>query len=181
MNPDAGRARDHHGGYAPLVSIITPTFQHEHFIESCLRSVQGQQYDSWELIVVDDASTDRTPQIVESYAKRDSRIRLIRHDANYGVARLSDTYNQALAQSRGELIAVLEGDDEWTPNKLSTQVPVFRDPRVVLCYADYDQITADGVLIVRHGDRDAVGPGRSSPRQNLTYFSMLKSFGSDTV
>ena len=168
-------------GYTPLVSIITPTFQHEHFIESCLRSVQAQQYDCWELIVVDDASTDRTTEIVESYAQRDSRIRLMRHEANYGVSRLSDTYNEALAQCRGELIAVLEGDDEWMPNKLFTQVPVFRDPRVVLCYADYDQITADGVLIVRHRERDAIGAGRSSPRQNLNYFSMLKSFGSDTV
>jgi glycosyltransferase involved in cell wall biosynthesis len=181
MSHNARDAQSHQAEYTPLVSIITPTFQHETFIESCLRSVQAQQYVAWELIVVDDASTDRTAEIVAAYANRDPRIRLIRHHTNYGVSRLSDTYNEALVQSRGELIAVLEGDDEWMPDKLATQVPVFQDAGVVLCYADYDQITADGILIVRHGDPDAITPGRSSPRQNLQYFSLLKSFGSDTV
>jgi len=169
------------GESAPLVSIITPTFQHEAFIDSCLGTVLAQSYGSWELIVVDDASTDRTAKIVEGYVARDSRIRLIRHGTNYGVARLSETYNEALALSRGELIAVLEGDDQWSPSKLATQVPVFRDQRVVLCYADYDQVTTDGLLIARHGIRDAVGPIQSSLRQNLRFFSRLKSFGSDTV
>src|SRR3954454_9024597 len=121
---------------APLVSIIMPTFRHEEFIDASVRSVLAQSYGSWELIVVDDASPDRTAKIVEGYMARDSRIRLIRHEANYGVARLSETYNEALELSRGELIAVLEGDDEWLPEKLSLQVPAFAEASVVLCYAD---------------------------------------------
>jgi glycosyltransferase involved in cell wall biosynthesis len=168
-------------GDTPLVSIITPTYQHESLIDTCIRSVLAQSYRAWELIVVDDASTDRTAGIVAAYAARDTRIRLIRHARNYGVAGLSDTYNEALAVSRGELIAVLEGDDQWSPDKLVTQVPVFRDPHVVLSYSDYDQVTTDGLLIARHGVQDAVGPLRSSPRENLRYFSLLKSFGSETV
>jgi glycosyltransferase involved in cell wall biosynthesis len=165
----------------PLVSIIMPTFDHEEFIHSSLRSVLAQSYESWELIVVDDASRDRTAMIVDGYMARDSRIHLIRHQTNYGVARLSETYNEALALSRGSLIAVLEGDDEWVPEKLSIQVRVFTDPSVVLCYADYDEITSDGVLITRHGVLDAVSPSRSGATENLQFFSTLTSFGSNTV
>jgi glycosyltransferase involved in cell wall biosynthesis len=165
----------------PLVSIITPTYSHEGFIESCIRSVLAQRYDAWELIVVDDASPDRTPEIVAQLAASDPRIRLIRHTTNYGPYRLSDTYNEALALAGGELIAVLEGDDEWIADKLAQQVPVFRDPRVVLSYADYDEVTVDGLLIHRHGIRDAIAADRSGPSANLHFFSWLKSLGANTV
>src|SRR5215207_5731916 len=101
----------------PRVSIITPTFQHESFIRTCIKSVLAQENRSWALIVVDDASSDRTVEIVKQYIAQDQRIRLIRHSENYGIARLSDSYNEALALCRGELVAVLEGDDEWMPGK----------------------------------------------------------------
>jgi glycosyltransferase involved in cell wall biosynthesis len=166
---------------APLVSIITPTFCHEALIERCLRSVLAQSYAAWELIVVDDASTDGTSEMVERIAVSDHRICLLQHESNYGVARLSDTYNEALAQCRGDLVAVLEGDDEWAPDKLSLQVPAFRDPKVVLSYGDYDEATTDGLLIARHGVADAASSIRSGPRENLRFFSTLRSFGSNTV
>ena len=162
MSPDAELSQNPREPYAPLVSIITPTFQHERFIHSCLRSVLAQDYGRWELIVIDDASTDRTAQIVESYARRDSRIRLVQHQTNYGTARLADTYNEALAHCAGDLIAILEGDDEWRPKKLSAQVHAFQETQVILCYGDYDQVTADGLFIARHGVHDAVGPATSS-------------------
>lgn len=167
--------------YRPLVSIITPTFRHEAFIESCLRSVLAQTYPTWEVIAVDDASPDGTAEIVGQLAAGDHRIRLIRHQSNSGVARLSETYNEALAECRGQLIAILEGDDAWAPTKLAMQVPVFQDARVVLSYGDYDQVTTDGLLIGRHGVLDAVGPLRSDLLQNLQFFSTLRSFGSNTV
>lgn len=167
--------------YQPLVSIISPTYRHEGLIGSCIRSVLAQSYAAWELIVVDDASPDRTAEIVERFAAHDHRIRLVRHKSNYGPSRLSETYNEALAQCKGDLIAVLEGDDEWAAEKLSVQVEVFRDPQVVLCYSDYDQVTTDGLLIARHGIRDAAAQDRSGPRENLQFFSALKSFGAVTV
>jgi glycosyltransferase involved in cell wall biosynthesis len=166
---------------APLVSIITPTFRHQQFIERCLRSVMGQSYESWELVVIDDASPDNTAQIVERFTTQDHRIRLIRHQSNYGAARLCETYNEALGHCRGELIAILEGDDEWAPGKLAEQVPVFADERVVLCYSDYDEITSEGLLITRHGVSDAASLERSGLVQNLRFFSALKSFGANTV
>jgi glycosyltransferase involved in cell wall biosynthesis len=169
------------GGSGPVVSIVTPTFRHQHFIERCIRSVLAQSYPSWELIVIDDASPDATAQIVERFVGQDSRIRLIRHQTNYGAGRLSETYNEALAHCSGELIAILEGDDEWAPGKLAEQVPVFDDKRVVLCYSDYDEVTTEGLLIARHGASAAAAPARSGIKENLRFFSGLKSFGANTV
>lgn len=166
---------------APVVSIITPTFRHQQFIERCVQSVLAQSYSSWELIVIDDASPDATAQIVERFTTEDSRIRLIRHRSNYGAARLCETYNEALGHCRGELIAILEGDDEWAPGKLSEQVPVFDDKRVVLCYSDYDEVTTEGLLITRHGVSAAASSARSALLENLRFFSALKSFGANTV
>lgn len=165
----------------PVVSIVTPTFRHQQFIERCIQSVLNQRYGSWELIVVDDASPDDTPHIVERFTTQDRRIRLIRHESNYGVARLAETYNEALGHCRGELIAILEGDDEWAPGKLTEQVPVFNDQRVVLCYSDYDEVTTEGLLITRHGISDAPSRARSGLLENLRFFSALKSFGANTV
>jgi glycosyltransferase involved in cell wall biosynthesis len=165
----------------PLVSIITPTYRHQQFIERCLRSVLAQSYGVWELVVIDDASPDDTGRIVQQFAARDPRIRLVQHRSNYGAARLCEIYNQALGLCRGELIAVLEGDDEWVPTKLVQQVPVFEDETVVLCYADYDEVTADGFLITKHGMSDAAAQARSGLRENLRFFSALKSFGANTV
>lgn len=163
------------------MSIVTPTFRHQQFIERCVRSVLAQSYALWELIVIDDASPDATAQIVERFSSQDSRIRLIRHQSNYGAARLCETYNEALGHCRGELIAILEGDDEWAPGKLTEQVPVFDDKRVVLCYSDYDEVTTEGLLITRHGVSAAAGPIRTGLLENLRFFSALKSFGANTV
>jgi glycosyltransferase involved in cell wall biosynthesis len=178
--PDPGSAREAEH-ISPLVSVITPTYNHEEFIEACVRSVQAQSYRRWELIVVDDGSSDSTARIVKQLCHEDDRIRLIRHQYNLGPGRLAETYNQALAESKGDLIGVLEGDDSWVPEKLAEQVPVFRDEHVVLCYGDYDEVTADGRLITRHDHRDAIAPDRSGARDNLEFFSTLRSLGSNTV
>jgi glycosyltransferase involved in cell wall biosynthesis len=106
----------------PLVSIISPTFNHERFIGPCIESVLSQTDENWEMIVVDDGSTDHTWEIVTQFAGQDSRIRAFRQE-NRGLWRLAETYNFALGQSRGDLLAVLEGDDVWAHDKLAVQVP----------------------------------------------------------
>jgi glycosyltransferase involved in cell wall biosynthesis len=106
----------------PLVSIITPTYNHEKYIGACLDSVITQTYRHWEQIVVDDGSTDGTWDIVCEYATRDDRIRPLRQK-NKGIWRLAETYNFALTVSTGALVAILEGDDVWQPHKLARQVP----------------------------------------------------------
>jgi len=74
-----------------LVSIITPTYNHERYIGECIESVLKQTYKNWEMLIVDDGSSDKTVEIVEKYAAQDSRIKLILHDENYGPYRLKDT------------------------------------------------------------------------------------------
>jgi len=131
---------------SPLVSIITPTYNHELFIGECIKSVLAQIYDNWEMIIVDDGSTDRTWEIVQRYAEKDKRIRAFRQE-NKGIWQLAETYNFALEQSRGELIAILEGDDLWPPMKLSIQVPAHVSGGYTLSFGQVQLIDALGRLI----------------------------------
>ncbi len=110
--------------YQPLVTIVTPAYDQAGYIRRCVESVLAQTYPRWELIVVDDGSTDGTPDVVEAYG--DPRIRCIRLP-HRGLAALAETYNAALSRSSGELVAILEGDDLWPAHKLALQVPAFED------------------------------------------------------
>jgi glycosyltransferase involved in cell wall biosynthesis len=116
-----------------LVSFITPTYNQEKYIGDCIRSALAQTYPNWEMIIIDDGSTDRTPQIIKSFS--DKRIRYFRQD-NLGGHRLGITYNRALKKSKGELLAILEGDDFIPPDKLAIQVPHFSDNDVILTYGE---------------------------------------------
>jgi glycosyltransferase involved in cell wall biosynthesis len=134
----------------PLVSIITPTYNHEAFISNCIRSVLAQSYRNWELIVVDDGSSDGTWDTVQRLAANDRRIHPHRQERR-GIWRLSETYNFALSRASGSLIAVLEGDDYWPPYKLATQVRYHQgDPDLLLCYGQ--------VGLVRNGKQVALYP-----------------------
>jgi glycosyltransferase involved in cell wall biosynthesis len=113
------------------VSIITPTFNHARFIGACIDSVLAQGWASWEQIIIDDGSTDGTPDVVARYD--DPRIRYVRQK-HRGLERLAETYNDALAMCRAPLIAILEGDDYWPADKLAILAPTFADPDIVLAY-----------------------------------------------
>lgn len=128
----------------PLVSIITPVYNHEKFIQKCLESVIAQTYASWEIIIVDDGSTDHTWDIVRSYCE--PRIRYIRQE-NKGIEHLAETYNKALSMARGELIAILEGDDWWPVDKLQLQVHDFVDEDVVLSFGYTQEVDEQGKAI----------------------------------
>ena len=121
----------------PLVSIITPTYNHEKFIGKCIESVISQTYPHWEMIIVDDGSNDSTADIIKRF--KDNRIKYIKQERK-GIWRLSETYNKALKNSKGDLIAVLEGDDFWPDNKLEQQILTFEDPEVVLSWGKVDII-----------------------------------------
>ena len=117
-----------------IVSVITPTYNHEKFIKYCIESVLNQTYQNWEMIIIDDFSSDGTAEIIENYIKKDKRIKTIRHTENYGIYRLSDSYNEALKIARGEFIAILEGDDYWPKDKLEKQIVFFSNDKVVLVW-----------------------------------------------
>jgi hypothetical protein len=125
----------------PLVSIITPTYNHEKFIRDCIESVLQQTYREWEQVIIDDGSTDRTAEIVRSIG--DSRIRYI-HQENKGIEALPHTYNRALGTCSGDLVAILEGDDIWPPEKLSSLLPSFLQHNVVLAYGAVADVAANG-------------------------------------
>lgn len=125
----------------PLVSIITPTFNHRGFIGRCIESVLSQSYSNWEQIIIDDGSTDNTGDIARGY--HDPRIRY-EYQANQGPFELAKSYNRALSISKGELVAILEGDDYWPAAKLSTMIPAFLDHSVVLAYGEAADVDANG-------------------------------------
>ena len=126
-----------------LVSIITPTYNHEHYISDCIRSAQAQTYSNWEMIIVVDGSSDNTLSIARSFAEKDDRVQVYTQE-NVGIFRLSETYNFALSKSKGTFIAVLEGDDVWFPEKLALQVPTLeQDPSAVLSWGRAFSSTVD--------------------------------------
>lgn len=119
-----------------LVSIITPTYNHENFIGLCIESVLTQTFDNWEMIIINDCSTDNTINIISSYAREDKRIKVINHSYRWGLKKLKNTYNQALNISKGEFIAILEGDDYWPKDKLEKQIKTFKDKAIILSFGD---------------------------------------------
>lgn len=115
----------------PLVSIITPTFNHEKYIGECIESVKNQTFSDWELIIINDGSTDNTLEIAQKTAEDDQRIQVINQE-NKGIFKLAETYNKALGLSNGEFIAILEGDDYWEPQKLEIQVDVMKNDNAII-------------------------------------------------
>lgn len=101
----------------PLVSVVIGTFNRETYVRQAVDSVLEQTFRDFEVIVVDDASTDRTPEILKNYG---DRIRLIRRDYNSGLP--SMPRNQAVGLARGRYVAFLDSDDFWYPSKLKMQV-----------------------------------------------------------
>ncbi|NJE05554.1 glycosyltransferase [Thermococcus sp. M36] len=106
----------------PTVSVVIPTYNRANLLKRAIESVLNQGFRDFELIVVDDASSDNTPEVVESI--EDGRIRYIRLKKNSGgpVAR-----NTGIKKARGKFIALLDDDDEWLPNRLNVQVKKFEN------------------------------------------------------
>lgn len=128
-----------------LVSVVTPTYNHGAYIIDCIRSVQAQTYPHWEMLIVNDGSPDNTAQIVAEYIQKsgDTRIRLFNQE-NVGIFRLGETYNFALEQSKGEFVAILEGDDLWEPQKLERQVAAMTaNPSMVLSWGMAESVKDD--------------------------------------
>lgn len=125
----------------PTISVIMPAYNAASFIESAIRSVMRQTYQNWELLVLDDRSTDETASIAEKLASQDSRIRVIRREENSGGA--AKVRNQGITLARGEYIAFLDSDDEWLPEKLERQLAAMGSAD--FCYTSYAVIDAAGV------------------------------------
>lgn len=125
----------------PVVTVITPTYNNPDTLVEAVESVRSQSYERWEQLVVDDGSDVPAAETLRHV--NDPRVRVIRRQ-HVGIAGLASTYNAALQQARGELIAVLEDDDLWPRDKLAHQVPAFDDPDVVLSWGRAQWMDAGG-------------------------------------
>jgi teichuronic acid biosynthesis glycosyltransferase TuaG len=125
----------------PLVSIITPAWNVERVIGETIESVQAQTVADWELLIADDCSTDNTAAVIESYAAKDQRIKLIRQPRNGGPALARQA---AIEQAQGRFIAFLDSDDLWLPSKLERQVAFAREHRAALSFTAFRRINKDG-------------------------------------
>ncbi|HFC9253828.1 glycosyltransferase family 2 protein [Enterococcus faecium] len=121
--------------YEGLVSIIMPSWNTGNYISESIQSVINQTYRNWELIIVDDCSTDKTDAVVESF--NDDRIIYIKNEKNKGAA---VTRNIAMRKARGEWIAFLDSDDLWSPEKLEHQIKFMNNHNLVFSYHEYVKI-----------------------------------------
>ncbi len=120
-----------------LVSIITPTYNCAEFIARTIDSVQAQTYQNWEMIIVDDRSTDNTQEIVEEYIKKDERIKYHLLEVNSGAAVARTT---AMQLAQGSYMAFLDSDDIWTPDKLERQLRFMTENGYAFSCTAYEQI-----------------------------------------
>lgn len=124
-----------------LVSIIMPTYNCGDFIGITIDSVLEQTYRKWEIIIVDDASSDNTLEIVKKYMKNDSRIKYFRQERNLGAARAR---NKAIDLAAGEYIAFLDSDDLWMPKKLESQITYMKKSNHNFTCTSYTKIDENG-------------------------------------
>lgn len=122
-----------------LVSIIMPSWNTGRFIAESIQSVIDQTYGNWELIIVDDCSTDNTDEVVSSFA--DPRIKYFKNENNSGAAL---TRNRAMREASGEFIAFLDSDDLWTSDKLEKQIGFMVSNGYDLTYTEYEKIDEEG-------------------------------------
>lgn len=123
-----------------LVSVIMPSYNTGKFIAESINSVLSQSYTNWELIIVDDCSTDDTDNIVASFLK-DERIRYLKNKKNSGAA---ISRNYALREAKGKWIAFLDSDDLWMPEKLEKQIRYMEEKDYAFTYTDY-RIQLNGI------------------------------------
>lgn len=127
-----------------LVSVITPTYNCGKFIAETIESVQKQSYSKWEMIIVDDCSTDNTKDVVEQYQQQDSRIKYYCLAENSGAA-IART--KAMELACGQYIAFLDSDDLWMPEKLKKQIRFMIDNDYAFTNTAYQHMSEDGTLL----------------------------------
>lgn len=124
-----------------MVSVIMPCYNMESYVADSIASVQRQTYPHWELLIVDDASTDGTVETVKKLAEQDEKIHFVVKNEHSGIA---DTRNQCIQMAQGRFLAFLDADDIWHPEKIETQLRFMSDRNVSFTYTTYDWIDEEG-------------------------------------
>lgn len=131
-------------GIPNLVSIIMPSYNCSDYIEETINSVLAQTYVNWELIIVDDCSSDDTLEILKKVQDKDNRIIVHQLEVNSGAA---VARNKALEKAQGEYIAFLDSDDLWSPNKLELQINFMKNNNYIFTCTFYDKINENGASL----------------------------------
>ncbi len=126
---------------ADMVSIVVPVYNAERFLPETIGLVQKQTYRDWELILVDDCSSDNGAAIVRQYAKDDTRIRLIQQEVNAGAAR---SRNLGISQANGRYLCFLDADDIWTSQKLEKELAYMKEKKAAFVFTGYEFADAKG-------------------------------------
>jgi len=147
----------------PYVSIGLPVYNGERFLTETLDSLLAQTFENFELVISDNASTDRTQEICKDYAVKDRRIRYYRNEQNLGAAR---NYNRVFELSTGKYFKWAAHDDLCAPEYLERCVEVLnQDASVVLCYASTRQIDEHGTILRNFDAKSKLGS--SKPRERF--------------
>lgn len=125
-----------------LVSIIMPNYNSEKYVGATIQSVIDQTYQNWELLFVDDCSSDASLELVKSF--QDDRIHIFSMKENGGAALAR---NRAIEEARGRWIAFLDSDDLWAPNKLEKQISYMQENDISFSYTDYEVIDESNKII----------------------------------
>lgn len=126
----------------PLVTIVTPCYNAEKTISETIESVLSQTYKNWEMLIIDDGSTDNSQTLVNNYILKDNRIKYLQ--TTHPTGSPSEPRNIGIENARGEYIAFLDSDDKWLPNKLEKQMQFIDENHYDLVYSYYEKISWDG-------------------------------------
>ncbi len=126
----------------PMVSIIMPCHNGEKFIRQSIQSVLDQTYSNWELLVVEDKSSDLSVNIVKEYCEKDCRVKLLYNDRNTG--RPASPRNYGIEHATGAYLAFLDCDDTWKNSHLTNLLKLFDDERVIAAFSWYNRIDENG-------------------------------------
>lgn len=125
-----------------LVSVIMPVYNAEMFLNQSIQSVISQTYQNWELLVVDDCSSDNSAILIHQFETNDKRIKYLKTERPSGTPTLPR--NIGIKKAKGRYIAFLDSDDIWLPNKLEEQLPLFKDKNTAIVFSNYEKITEKG-------------------------------------
>lgn len=128
----------------PSITIVIPAYNRSRVLERAVRSVQAQTVSDWELLIVDDGSTDETPIVAERLADRDGRVRVLRHPVNRGAQAARNTGARA---ARSKWVAFLDSDDEWLPSSLELRLGLAEQRGVSVVHSEGLVVRGDDVPV----------------------------------
>lgn len=126
----------------PLVSIVVPVYNAERFIADTIKTVLDQTYQNWELILIDDKSTDKSIVLINTFLRVDKRIKLLRNNTNLHAAL---TRNKGIKAASGQYIAFLDADDLWATKKLEQQIAFMKRQDCAFSFTGYEFADAAGI------------------------------------